>query len=702
MGTMLAIEPLTDRPGLEVVDRLERTRYRLYTPAPVEPSPASTEQFRFPVGEAVRFDTDELVLPNVVGVTVREPDGDVVAELGHLESESLPPGEYVVELTTQIKTYLEVESELTVDVDLTQIQFDFGGSTTVRIGARSRHERPAATVTTTADPRDMMAAVETFGSALKALTPERSYPTLRGHPPDLELGDELSIPDELSVPDSGVTIAVPPTLEHVFAVAPLAYYLGASLEPGEGPRILTDRGFEYEFGTARDYESELAEALKQVFFLDCLTRTEGLYDYDLHERRALEPYLDLDFESLYDRPLQDQLEAYLSVPYEVVEDYVPEWRLTAHVEPEPTSAELLPFVVDDLAVVRSARQSTTASGGLETPADLSGEEVLTRSAGASEVGTRSGGNAVEGPGSTYVQPVADGTLEQAWIGDRIPVGASKLTEAAFRNRFDRDLTDGSIRISIVVNDGRMAEERDLVNSAYGDRENLPFDVSVHHETTVEELREVLADNSEFFHYIGHTEYDGFECADGKLDAATLEDTGVDSFLLNACNSYNQGLELVEAGAIGGIVTLNDILNDGAVRIGESVARLLNAGFPLRASLTLAREVSVQGGQYIVVGDGGMSVAQPASRTPLSLELSTEPKSLNFEIKTYATDAADLGSVFIPHLDDVGEYYLSSGTLGVFSVSESELEEFLRMEDVPVRLDGELAWSSDLSIEEMQK
>ncbi|MEF8855220.1 MAG: hypothetical protein V5A24_06995, partial [Haloarculaceae archaeon] len=664
---MLAFEQLTERPGLEVVDRLERTRYRLHTPEPVRPDPAATDRFRFPVGAAVEVETAELVLPNVVGVTVRGPAGDVVAELGHLDEEHLPEGEYVVELFTQIKTYVEVESEMTIDVDLTEIQFDFGGSTAARIGARSRHERPAATVTTTADPTDLMAAIGTFGSALKSLSPERSYPTLRGHPPDVEVGDELSIPDEIERPDSGVSIEVPATCEHVFAVAPLSYYLGASIEPGEGPRLLTDRGFEYEFGVGRDYETDIAETLKRVFFLDCLTRTEGLYDYDLHERRALEPRLDLDFETLYDRSLQEQLAAYLSVPYKVIEDYVPEWRLTAHVEPDPTAAELLPFVVDDLAVIRSSQRSTDRSNaGATMEPDLGREEVLTRSAGPADitsaptgpggvstgsaghggvitrspgstgVGTRSKGDSMQEPGSTYVQPVADGTLEQAWIGDRIPVGASKLTEAAFRNRFDRDLTDGNIRISIVVNDSRMAEERDLVNSAYGDRENLPFDVTVHHEKTVEELREVLASRSEFFHYIGHTEYDGFECADGKLDVARLEETGVDSFLLNACNSYNQGLNLIEAGAIGGIVTLNDIINDGAVRIGESVARLLNAGFPLRASLSIARKESVQGGQYIVVGDGGMTVTQAASRTPNSLRVSRSGGEFDLSMKTYAT------------------------------------------------------------------
>ena len=698
---MLAFEPLADRPGFEVVDRLERQRYRLLTPTSVTLDSASVSRFTFPVGRAVSFETDELVIPTVVGVTVRDSEADVVAELGHMDSESLEADTYIIELSTQIKTYIEVESSVSIDVDLTQIRFRFGETTTLHLGARSRHDRPAATVTTTGDPRDLMKAISSFGSALKTLSPERSYPTLRGHPPDIELGDELAVPETLDRPDSGLTLEVQPEYAQIFAVAPLAYYLGATIEQGQGPRLVTDDGFEHDFRSPRGYEIELAEVLKQVFFLDCLTRTEGFYDYALHERRALEDVLDLDFAALYDRQLQAQLPAYLSVPYSDIEEYVPEWRLTAHVQPDPTSAELLPFVVDDLAVVRSATGTTTSSANSpHTPTpDISPGEVLTRSP-SSAAGIRSAGSSNADRTETYVQPVADGTLEQAWIGDRIPIGASKLTEAAFRNRFERELAEGSIQITIVVNDSRMEEERDLVNAAYGDRDNLPFEVSVHHDTTVEELRAVLSNRCEFFHYIGHTEHDGFECSDGKLDAASLESTGVDAFLLNACNSYNQGVNLIEAGAIGGIVTLSDIINDGAVRVGESVARLLNAGFPLRASLTIAREESVQGGQYIVVGDGGMTVTQAASRTPNSLKIFRGESGFDLEVKTYATDTAGLGSVYMPLLSSVEEYYLSSGTLEAFTVSKDELHRFLTMEEVPVRINGNLRWSTEFDVEDL--
>lgn len=693
---MLAFEPLADRPGFEVVDRLERQRFRVYSSNPIELESERTARFQFPVGDAVSFETDAMTLPNVVGLTIRDTEANVVAELGHLDSQSLPAGSYTIELFTQIKTYLEVDSPMSIDIDMSSVEIDFGERTTVRVGARSRHDRPAETVTTTSDPHDLIAAIETFGSALKTLSPERSYPTLRGHPPDIELGQDLSIPSGLEQPDTGITIQLPPDYEEVFSAAPLAFYLGASLEPGSGPRLWTDEGFEYDFRTGRGYETELAETLKQVFFLDCLTRTEGFYDYDLHERRALEPVLDLDFASLYGQSPAQRLTSYLSVPYDLIAEYVPEWRLTAHVKPEPTSVEVLPFVVDDLAVIKSTQRSTP--GEMVSPASgVNSDEVLTRSPDGG-VTTRSTGRAPVETDSPYVQPVADGTLEQAWIGDRIPVGASKLTEAAFRNRLERDLTDGSIRIRIVVNDSRMEEERDLVNSAYGDRDALPFDVNVHHDTSVEGLRMILEEGCEFLHYIGHTEYDGFECNDGKLDASTLDATAVDAFLLNACNSYNQGIQLVEAGAIGGIVTLNDIINDGAVRMGESIARLLNAGFPLRASLSIAREESIQGGQYIVVGDGGMQVTQSASRTPLSLEIGDVGEDVEFVIKTYATDNAGLGTVFLPHIDGVDEFYLTSGTLGRFALPRGEVEQFFHMEEFPVRNQGELLWSTDISAE----
>jgi hypothetical protein len=703
----LTFAPLSERPGVEVIDRIERRRYRLHTPEAVSPAVADTGSFQFPVGRAVRLETAELVLPRVVGVYARDADGEMVAEVEHLDQASLAEGRYTLELSTQIKTYIEVEGAVDIAADITQTRIDFGEPTTVLLGARSRHRRPATTITTTGDPRDVMRAVEAFGSGLKTTTPERSYPTMRGHPPAVEVGDELDIPATVQAPDTGVRLELPPDLSYVLPAAPLAYYMGADVVPGPVPRLATGDGFAYSLTGPEGFETEVERTLKQVFFLDCVTRTEGYYDIDLHERAAVEPLVDLDFAALYDQPLAAQLEAYLDVPYELVAEHVPEWRLTAHAEPMATSVEQLPYVVDDLAVVRTTEAPSTTTveavgitdGG--QPEDTRGE-VFTRSAGAAtragDAATRSTGASSSSADSPYVTLESTDTLGQAWIGEGVPIGASKLTTTAFENRFDREQTDGDIAITIVQNDARMDEERDLVDDVYGNREALPFEVDVRRDLTVAQLRETLQERTDFFHYIGHTDEEGLECADGKLDAETLEENGVGAFLLNSCNSYGQGLELIESGAIGGIVTLNDVVNDKAVKMGGLIARLLNAGFPLRATLDIAGEESIVGGQYTVVGDGGMTVAQPASITPNLREIETGEDGFIVEVVTYPTDDAGLGAEFMPFVGGNNEYFLVSGSAGRFQVSEEELTDFLKLEDAPVRLNGELRWSYSLRSE----
>jgi len=711
----LAFETLPDAPGVEIVDRVEQLRYQLHTPEQVSPTPVPTEEFHFPVGLGVRMRTREFVLPSVVSVFVRDGDGDMVSEIEHLDSESLGPGEYILELSTQIKTYIEIEGPVEITADLLEVRFEFAEETAVDVGVRSRHNRPAATITTTEDPTDLMTAIGSFGSALKSTSPERSFPTLRGHPPAVELGDELAVPPSVDPPDTEVTLEVPPAYDAIFPLASLSYYLGADIVSAGHPRLVTDAGFEYAFDYPEGYEDDVARTLKQLFLLDCLARTEGFYAVDLHERNALDPHLDLDWAALYDAPLSDRVASYLSVPYDVLAEHVPEWRLTAHVEPTADTVEQLPFVVDDLAVVRTVDtgQWGRSSPGLRVAADGAGEDALTRSASPTDGPTDfpSTADAVEGDVSrsvssttqrddtTYVEFEEADSLEQAWLGEGIPVGASKLIPAAFRNRLDREVTAGDIGITIVLNDDRMAEERDLVDGAYGDRQNLPFDVTVRRNLTVEALREELRQDQSFLHYIGHTDEGGFECADGKLDVGTLDETGVDAFLLNACNSYQQGVNLIEAGAIGGIVTLSEVFNEGAVRMGETIARLLNAGFPLRPALTIASDESIFGGQYIVVGDGGMTVAQARSRTPFYLEIDKKEEGFSVEVQTYLTDNAGLGTITIPHIQGVDEHFLSPGILDRFHVTTEGLKEYLQLEEMPVRFGESLHWSSTINIEE---
>lgn len=685
-GEPIAFDTESAESSIEIIDRIERHRYSLYCPTQVTPDPVDTDVFLFPVDRGITVTTEEIRLPTVVPIHVRNAAGDLVGEAEHFTYEEFSDDDYHIELNTPLKIYLQVSGSVEVGADATETYLRFGGEEAVAIGARSNHSQPAATITTTSDPQDLMAAISQFGSALKTTSPERSYPNLRGHPPVVELGDQLSIPSGLQTPETGVQIEIPPEYECIYAVAPLAYYLGGRVTQSSEPRIVTESGFEHSLDSSRGFEAEVERVLKQVFFLDCVTRTEGFYNVDLFERNEIGPHVDIDFASLYEQSLSEQLERYLDVPYRVVEEYVPEWKLTTHLSPTPENVDTLSYIVDDLAIVRSPEMSPVSQSEVASASisEFMRGEAFTRSTSSSS-------------GSmTYLQPENADSLVQTWIGDGIPVGAGKATAEALRNRLDRTPVEGDIDITVVCNDEEMREECTAVDDGYGSRDELPFDITLHHDLSKEELRELLVSRADFFHYIGHIDEDGFDCSDGKLDAATLETVNVDAFLLNACQSYEQGLHLVEAGSIGGIVTLSDVINSGAVRIGRATARLLNRGFPLQAALEIAKGESIVGGQYIVVGDGSLPIAQAESGIPNVCEIEPDGERYQAEIRTYPTTQNDLGSVVIPYIQDNDQYFLGSGTLQTFTLSQEELLQYLHLEDIPVRIDGSLRWSRDLS------
>jgi hypothetical protein len=704
-----------DETGVAIIDPIERHRYTLRTDdrtsTSVAVSPTNTEQFPFPVDSAVTIRTAALGFPSAVLTHVRDAAGEALASTEQFAYEEFPAGQYTIELHTPIKLYLRVESPVTVRADFERTVIEFGDVTSVAVGARSYHDHPAATVTTTTDPEDMMAAVSTFGSALKTTSPERAYPTLRGHPPAIELGDELSIPKGLDRPNTNVTIELPAALEYIYPAAPLAYYLGAELVPGEEPRLCAGTDFEHALDSGRGFENEVERVLKQTFFLDCLTRTEGIYGTDLHERRALESdpafaNADLDFATLYDASAVERLAAYLDVSYEVIEPYLPEWKLTSHTQPIPTSVETLPFVTHDLAIVRTpgpddlAPVSAMEASEFDKIASPSADGGFTHSGKSS-----SGSHGTSGPGSPasdefYVQLPSADSHEQAWIGEGTPVNASKATIEAYENRLDRTPNQDDIAVTVVCNGAGMGEEQEVVDEIYGSSASLPFDVTVHNDLTRAELQDLLGTPTELLHYVGHIDEDGFTCADGKLDATTLTAVNVDAFLLNTCHSYEQGMALIEAGAIGGIVTLNELFNSGAVQMGCTLARLLNAGFPLRAALEIARDDSIMGKQYLVIGDGGLTIGQPEIGGPGFCEIERTTDGFQVTHRAYPTEERGMGCTVALHLPSSNEYYLSSTRSPTVEVSRDELVQFLSFEDIPVRINGTLQWSSQIDLEKL--
>jgi hypothetical protein len=680
-----------DGTDLAVVDLVEGRSYTVETGGPAEPTAADAEDLLFPVDAAAWVHTDVLRFPGSPAVYVRDADGGMLANPTPGDTCTFDAGEYYLEVCPPIKLYVRVTGPLTVTTTSDTTRVEFGAPRRVVVGGRSKHDSPAATVTTTTDPEDVMAAVSTFGSALQATSPERSFPSLRGHPPLVELGDKLSVPDAVAPPDTGVTIQVPRDRRYVYPVAPLAHYLGAEVVPGGTPRLVTDAGVEHDLAPDGAFEREVERVLKGTFLLDCVVRTEGLYEIGLEERHVVERAVDLDLAALYDQPLAERLGSYLSVPYEAVAPAMPDWKLTAYVEPTGATVAALPFLVNDLAVVRidpaAVTEDDVASGG-----DSIQQAVV-------DDLFPGGSDTVESSGPDL--PVDDtGEMEVAWVGDGAPRGASKVTAEAYRNRLDRSPLEGDIGVTVVCNDPEMVDERDLVDGVYG-RSDASIEVTRRERLSTTELAAVLADDTAFLHYIGHVDGDGFRCTDGRLDATTLDSVGVESFLLNACDSYRQGMALIEAGAVGGVVTLREVVDDSAVQVGSTFARLLNNGYPLRPALEIARHASYVGDDYVVVGDGTVSVAKPSVTGVDLYRLPLEGEKPSLEFRSYGNVNGGMGTMESPNIADNERYYLVPGTLDEFTIDRAEdLLSFLQLKDVPVLIGGTLHWSTELEAEDL--
>ncbi len=685
--------PIERPPGLQIQDPIENAQFELYTDSVVDPVPASDDdaddRFALPVDSAVRFEAESIELPMLLNVSVWTQDGTYVGQSANQEVDSYPRRAYSLDVDVgPMKLQVAADAPLRIRRAENTTFLEFEEPTPVVLGARSLHESPAATITIGDDVTDGMRAVSLFGSALKTTSPERSFPTLRGHPPLVERGDGFDAPDHLVAPDTDVAIEIRRDWSDLYQVSSLAYYLGAEVRPGPERALVLD-GDRHGLGTDRSFGGEVRALLEHVFLLDCVVRTEGLYPVDLHERAVLEPDLDIDLAAAYEAPPADRLEMYLDVPYEVTEPHVPKWKLTADIAPEARRIESLPFVVNDLARIRIHDPDAEPPEVAEEP------EAVTSFLRGSQRSVHRSQSEVDFDTTGVVKPPSTDAIEHVWLADGFPLGASKGAAEYYRRRFEHETPDrDAIRIDIVCNDPEMTEE-EVVEEFYGARDFFEFDIEVHYGLSTDELGDLLQTEVDFLHYIGHVEEGGFLCEDGLFDARRLESTGVRAFLLNACRSYIQGQALVDRGSRGGIVTLTDISNDPAVRIGRALARLLNNGFSLLSGLAVARNVTIFGNQYITIGDGTIQLIQSKTGVPTSAELVETDSGYELTVQAYPTSTMSIGSLVNWHLSSQNVKYLNSGELDTFSIGDEELSEFFDYGLTPIQYDGQLVWSDEL-------
>lgn len=722
-------EPIVGQSGIHVHDPVEDVQTLLFTDQTVKPTWANTDGFAFPVDSAIEVTISELQTQFLLGIWIRNVDGDKIAKFDPEGSpETLPPGDYLLELTgLGMKMYVRVSGTgFTVESHESSVVVVFEEETSILIGARSYHSKPGRTLTTTSNPTDLMRAVSLFGNSMKTWSPERTFPSLRGHPPLLEIGDECKIPDDLSPPETDIELSVPPEYPWLYPVVPLAYWLGATVQPGcpalevagDWYPLGTDGG--YECDTDREaFENHVKDILQFTFLLDCAVRTEGFYDLELDARRRIEAIdLPLDFSGLYDAPIADRVNQYLEFEYsfESLATRIgrPGWRLTADVQPDAKRATTLPFLARDLAVIRCPTDEKLELSSEEVTEGM--EDVFARTSSPVSAGgytiasdnvasrASSSGRSIESTRNEQIigLPKAD-SMSQTWIGDGFAVGAAKASTQSYLRRLESHAKDSSrISINVVVNDEKMTDEAS-VSDIYGTRDHLNFNIQVHQNLTGNELAEVFETDTDFIHYVGHVDPEGFDCADGYLHADQLGRVGADTFVLNACASYEQGQLLVDGGAIAGVVTLEDVINSLATKVGKKIARLLNYGFPIGSATGLIQETIFTGSNYIVVGDSNASLAQSNVAVPNVTRVSLRGDGLfDVSVETFASWNYDIGSMHRPFIEGCECAYVVPGQLDTWRVDDEALDEYLDRYTLPVIGQGNLFWSDQISADTLRE
>ncbi|WP_439027018.1 hypothetical protein [Haloarchaeobius sp. DT45] len=645
-----------------------------------------------PVDTTVDCAATELRFPiSVVYVASQSTEAtyDLENDTGPLD---LPPGEYIVDLDTDIKTYLRAAGPLSISktTDFEEVVVSFPTTADCTLGFRSRSERPPGTLVVPPTPQGMATALSHLAASHKTTAPDRTYPTLRGHPPLVETGESVEIPDPIAdaTPDVGIELLVPSSFEELFVTAPLAYYLQADVEVVDtldAPMLCApSAGIRHRLGTGQTLERNTTELLRKVFFLDCLVRNAGPYGTNLAEESLLDA-LGLPSLALYHGTPVERLEAYLDVPYAAIEHRLPDWHLSMYVDPQPDMLETVPFLLHNLSLLYTPRTS-----------ELEGAELVERSLDD----FYRGGDPRKGPGQVasvdIVKPELRGGRVHGWLADGVPIDVFKSTPVAYRNRqkyLERDAEQA--RVTVVLNDEMMDAEHADVAAIYRERaEDLPLSVDVQEHLTTAELARVFESDNDFVHYIGHCEEGGLRCPDGYLPADSLAECNTQTFFLNACGSFHEGMALVEKGAVTGAVTFTQVLNDHAVKVGSAFARLLIHGFSFERALRIARRRIMMGKDYAVVGDGTHTLTQTTNRLPTTAELERlgdDQYFLTFD--QFSLQHA--GSYYHPYVEG-NEYSYLCGNESEFALSRNSALEFLDRADTSVIYDGEFYWSDELA------
>ncbi|MFC7068465.1 hypothetical protein [Halobaculum lipolyticum] len=633
--------------------------------------------------EVVSGAVEELGFPPAFA-PVRDVDTGEVFDLGTDTGPlSIPDGSYVLRVKSRVHAYVRFDGPATVEkprYERLRLSFPDRAVVTVGFSTSLRDETDVVTVPET--PAGVAAALSAFPAGHRTATADRSFATMRGPPPRVEFGESVSVPASVREErrDAEAVVVVPDDLRHLFVVASLAHYLGARVvtEAGADPRIETPEAT-HSLPPFPAFQDAVGSLLERVFHLDCVVREAGPHGSGLTAAAVVDE-LGLDADWLYAATPAERFEAYRGVAFESVADRFPEWHLSMSVDPRYEYVPTLSHVLANIPHVRLAESTALPESEW---LDTSLEDFYRA-----------------GPGDTasvdLVRPDLGPGRTHGWLADGVPIDAFKTLPEAYENRAAyRDADGEAITVVAVLNDGDMREEHDEVADHYRRRaEALNLDVSLHEHLTVEELASVFETGTDLVHYVGHCERDGLRCADGYLSASSLSASNAQTFFLNACGSYHEGIELIRKGSVAGGVTFNEVLDSQAATVGTMFARLMVNGYCIERALDKSRRRIMTGKDYAVVGDGTHVLTQSDDIVGSDIELERIDDD-RLSVKVFMGAPWITGSHFRTYIQEGERTHLIGSTVE-YEADESTVREFLSIADRPVLFDGSLRWSDSVA------
>jgi hypothetical protein len=374
------------------------------------------------------------------------------------------------------------------------------------------------------------------------------------------------------------------------------------------------------------------------------------------------------------------MKEYVRIDFERIAERLPQWPLSVSIDPEEENVPALSRLSYCLSLLFPPESD---------PVD--DQTTIKRSLGDFYRSASSDNQQRAVEYSNIVDPVNRvGTLH-GWIADGIPLDSFKGLPCAFTDRTNPPTDPSPRSVAVVLNDGEMDAEFTEVITAYRERRAVcSIDVDLSTCLTTSELASIFQSPYDIIHYIGHCDPQGLRCEDGYFSVASLPDTMADTVFLNACGSYDEGLAFVRKGGTSCGVTIGDVLDDQASKVGTTFARLLGRGFGFAFALVLARCRSIMNRRYAIVGDGTNVLSQGESNYPTALYISEVPPGA-YRVRPYQCLPTYHGSILY---DFPNATPVLAGNDSPQMVSEDELQQKLLSTDHPIIYEDAFYWPDE--------